>query len=110
MGFYWEAVRLGICRRCIEGDGAGNCHLPVGEACALVEFFPEIVHTVNAVQSELLEHHRDAVRSEICSHCSFQLPDGFCLKRKNQSCALDRFFPLVVEAITGVKKTTLHAG
>lgn len=109
MGFYWEAVCLSVCRRCIDGDSTGNCHLPAGDVCALEEFFPEIVCTVSAVQSALLEDHVKAVREEICSRCFYQLPNGFCPKRKKQMCTLDRFFPVVVETIETIQHSLQRA-
>lgn len=108
MGFYWDAVQLHVCRRCIDGDSMGKCHLPEGEFCALEEFFPEIVRSVNSVRSSLLEDHVKAVRAAVCGQCFHQLPNGYCPKRKNQVCSLDRFFPLVVETIEAVQRSLAH--
>lgn len=43
---YWESMRGTVCRKCIDGDGMGNCRIPSGETCALETFFPEVVSMV----------------------------------------------------------------
>lgn len=108
MSLYWEAVRLTVCRSCVEGDGSGNCHLPHGDVCALVAFFPKIVQAVRSVQAAQRVDQVRAVQNAVCAQCSHQLPNGFCAKRNNQSCALNRFFPLVIETIETVQQAFIR--
>jgi hypothetical protein len=100
---YWEAVRLKVCRKCIDSDGHGNCRLPSEETCGLEVFFPELVATVNAVQSDSYDGYLKALRQNICAHCEHQSAEGMCRKRDSLECALDRYFPMVVEAIEAIK-------
>lgn len=99
MESYWELVREKICRKCIDGDGKGNCRLPVGETCALQVFFPEVVHTIQNVQGSSYDDYVKALRQNICRTCEHQLADGSCFKRDALECALDRYYPLLVTII-----------
>jgi hypothetical protein len=95
----WEALSLKICRNCIDGDGKGNCRLPIGDKCALKEFFPELVSTVLSVQSPSYDDYVTSLRATVCAKCDFHLPGDRCGKRDALECALDRYFPLVIEII-----------
>ncbi|MEX0601808.1 MAG: hypothetical protein WD295_00610 [Bacteroidota bacterium] len=101
---YWEAVRMKVCRKCIDGDGKGTCRLPVGEECALEAFFPVLVQTVTSVQGHAIGPYVEALRENVCSHCVHQLPDGTCRKRVTLECALDRYYPVVVEMIESLRE------
>jgi hypothetical protein len=108
MSFFWETIRLKVCRQCIEADSAGNCHMPSGGVCPLEEFFPQIVRTVVNTQLDVFEKNSKEIRNEVCAACPYQGRDGFCQKRKDRSCALDRHFPLVVETIRSLQQTILR--
>jgi hypothetical protein len=96
---YWRAVRKEVCAKCVDGDGWGNCRLTDAEACGLKVHFRRIVETVLSVESDDMAPYVDALRKNVCSDCKHQSPDGTCTFRTNIDCGLDRYFPLVVEAI-----------
>jgi hypothetical protein len=96
---YWDKVRERVCRKCIDGDGKGNCRLPVGETCALHVFFPEIVETIEGARGTSYDDYVVALRQNICKNCEHQLTDGSCFKRNALECALDRYYPLLVTII-----------
>jgi hypothetical protein len=100
---YWEAVRGRVCVRCIDSNGAGNCLLTGEHECGLKLHFPKIVGTILAVRSETIEPYIDALRKNVCSGCRHQSPDGSCMFRANLDCGLDRYFPLIIEAIENVR-------
>ncbi len=100
---YWEAVRNKVCRKCIDGDGKGNCLLGGDRECSLIAFFPEMVEIILAVKSEYLEDYVTALREGVCSKCKYSRPDGRCHFRESVECGLDRYFPLIVEAVEGVQ-------
>lgn len=107
---YWQAISLKICPRCIDGDGKGNCRLPAGEACSVKAFLPQIISAVDKVHSTSMETYISALRSYVCSFCEHQsLEDMNCKKRNHLECALDRYYPLVVETIESVKLMNQHA-
>jgi hypothetical protein len=62
-----------------------------------------MVETVLSVKSDTMEPYIDALRKNVCAHCKHQSPDGTCMFRSNIDCGLDRYFPLIVEAIEGLR-------
>lgn len=103
MNPYWESVRMTVCRKCIDGDSKGNCRLPEHELCALREYFPALLETLSSVKGHALEPYVQALRTHICIQCSYQTPGGTCRRRETMECALDRYFPLIVEKVESMK-------
>ncbi len=100
----WTVLQDRICRRCVDGDGTGACRLPAGEACALQHFLPEIIATVSATTATTIDGYIERLRSGICAHCDSQNADLVCSKRNHLECALDRYYPLVIEIIEQVRR------
>ncbi len=111
---YAEEIREGVCVRCIDGDGAGNCRLDPSMQCALQRYLPLIVTAVSRVTSESMDAYVAELRGIVCAQCSSQSASGRCGLRAQVDCALDRYFPLVVEAIEKVngrvRPETIGAG
>ena len=103
---YWEALQRKICARCIDGDGTGACLIAPGSDCAMKTHFPRIIETVNAVFSPSVEPYVDQLRRNVCAVCTGGSSEGACLLRNETECALDRYFPLIVQVIeeTQLKK------
>lgn len=99
---FWEPLRLRVCAKCIDGDGKGNCRLPKGDACALEAFLPELVTIVSTVKAYSYQKYVEALRATVCSQCDHQT-NGRCNKRETLECALDRYFPVVLDVIETVK-------
>lgn len=106
---YWQAIQRNICPRCLDGDGRGACRLPVDEECALELLLPEVVATVTSVRAASLEAYVASLRNNVCSLCEHLAPDSSCRKRHDLECALDRYYPLVVEIIETVQSTLRNA-
>jgi hypothetical protein len=106
----WDSIRQRVCRKCIDGDAKGGCRLPVDESCALDKFFPEIVETVSSVHSGSYQDYVDALRARICKSCEHQFSNGFCAKRDSLECALDRYFPVIIEVIDSIKTSAVGTG
>lgn len=102
---YWDAVRLRVCTKCIDGDGYGNCRLTGEESCGLKLHFPRIVETVLSVMSDKMDLYIEALRRNVCAYCKHRSSVGTCMFRINVDCGLDRYFPLVVEAIEEVNES-----
>lgn len=100
---YWQSIQQKICPRCLDGDGQGNCRLPVGEECALKSFLPQIVMTLENAESGSMDTYISKLRRHVCILCDHQQPDTVCKKRNDLECALDRYYPLVVEIIETVR-------
>ncbi len=110
MELNWEQIQDRVCRKCIDGDTRGGCRLPVDQMCSLKEFFSEIVRTVTSIHSESLQDYVDALRSHICRTCEHQYANGTCRKRDVLECALDRYFPIVVDIIESAKVPDMGMG
>lgn len=103
MELYEEAVREKVCARCIDGDNLGHCRLSGSQECAVKLYFPSIVRAVLAVQGDKMDPYVESLRNSVCSTCRHRSSDGTCQLSQQLDCGLDRYFPLVVEAIEGVK-------
>ena len=103
MNPFWESVRMTVCRQCIDGDNNGNCRLPSNEQCILETRFSAIVEMLSEVKSHSMEPYVNALRNNICSQCGYRSADGSCHKREKFECALDRYFPLVIEKVHSMK-------
>ena len=95
---YRRRVFERICPRCIDGDGQGNCRLASGTECTISRFFPQVVDAVRSVYGRTMEPYEAALREKVCRGCA-QSHDGECALRADVECALDRYFPLVVQAV-----------
>jgi len=71
--------------------------------CALEAFLPEIVEIVTTVRSKSFEPYIDLLRGSICVQCDHQLAGGQCAKRESLDCALDRYYPTVLEVLESAR-------
>jgi hypothetical protein len=99
----WNAMQNRICPKCIDGNRKGDCLLSAGEICPLKESFSEIITTVQSVEGNRYEDYVAALRANVCSACRHQEANGVCLKRNHLECALDRYFPLVIDVIDAAR-------
>ena len=95
----WQAIREKVCVKCLDGDGHGNCRLDPSLQCPLQEYLPLIVNAVNRVSSDRVADYVEELRGIVCAQCKYEKVNGACAMRKEVDCALDRYFPLVIEAI-----------
>ncbi len=96
---YEETIRDYICSRCMDFGEDGLCHSKDPEGCAIYRFLPQMIDIATRIQDLKIMPYAEAVREEICSYCRNRHPDGKCSVRESLSCALDRYLPLVVEAL-----------
>jgi hypothetical protein len=103
---YWAALQAKICVKCVDGNGSGACLIAPGRDCALRTHFDKIIAAVNAVYSHSVTPYVDELRKNVCASCAGQTPGGSCSLRDETECALDRYFPLIVQVIeeTQLKK------
>ena len=101
---YWQAVRGNVCAKCIDSDPQGNCRLTAEDECGLKLHFPKIVETILSVKSDTLDAYIEALRQNVCASCIHQSADGKCMYRTSVDCGLDRYFPIVVEAIEEARR------
>ncbi len=99
---YWQAIRTNVCTKCLDGDGYGNCRLDPAIECALQNYLPLIVNAVSRIESDQMDDYVRELRAIMCAQCKYQSANGYCVLRSEVDCPLDRYFPLVVEAIEEV--------
>jgi hypothetical protein len=63
----------------------------------------ELVLLALKINSKELGPYQAAVRQRICDICPNPDPVGKCLVREQMDCALDRYLPLVLEAVEKVR-------
>lgn len=96
---YWQALQKRICVKCLDADARGNCYISKDGFCALKSYFPKIVDVVNSVYSDSIVPYEELLRTRVCHECKHERKDGTCKLREEVECALDRYFPLIVEVI-----------
>ena len=101
---YWKLIEEKVCSHCIDADRHGHCRLGGEEECAVKRFFPGILGVIESVSSDSMEPYEAALRRSICTSCVHQSPEGVCSVRDEVECALDRYFPMIVEAIEEARK------
>lgn len=96
---YWDALQSKICVRCADGNGVGGCLIAPGHACALKTYLPQILEAVNSVYSSSIAPYEEQLRKKVCGVCTQAAADGACHLRDDVECALDRYFPLIVQVL-----------
>lgn len=105
---YEEAIRTRVCAHCIDRTGRGICGTQQWNDCALNRYLPEIVRIVNTVKSDSLDEYVLRLRSVICVTCK-ENDQGVCRLRNELDCALDRYYPLIVQTIEEVNTRSVVA-
>ena len=100
----WEEVALSVCRICVD-NARGGCHLMESDRCALKTYFAEVTAAIDSVHDDKLAPYVIALRERVCSVCKHLMPQGRCAVRDNVDCALDRYYPLVIESIEQARRT-----
>lgn len=88
-----------FCSVCIDGDGHGQCLLPVDDECALrthADMIEQALH--GSGDSSMLAGE---LRDRVCSACGRRESDGSCWKRNRLECAFDRFLPAIMSSQVG---------
>jgi hypothetical protein len=107
---YMCEIRKTVCSRCIDRPPGGPPCAPLGRDCAVEAFLPLIVKAVHySGNGGSMDPYIDNLRRQVCSQCTHQEPDGFCLLRAEKACALDYLFPLVVQAVETVDQRRSQA-
>ncbi len=96
---YIALLRENICSICADSDEAGECRLSEKEICAVERFLPEIISTIHNTKSESMDDHIAALRGAVCQKCRTKDGDDYCYLREDANCALDRYYPLIVELV-----------
>jgi len=107
---YLAEIRKQVCSRCIDRPPGGPPCAPLGKVCAVEFALPLFVKAIHDVGDRgTIDPYIDSLRRQVCSQCSRQEPDGFCLLRVEKACSLDYLFPFVVQAVETVDQRRSQA-
>ena len=99
---YLQAIRGKVCSVCIHKTAEGKCGLSPGRVCPIEMYLTNIVNALHKVSRKDVKDYAAFLRAGVCSQCPNLGPDGKCPFLISRDCVLDRYFPLVVEAIEEV--------
>lgn len=97
--YYWKAIRATVCIKCMHGGNTGVCRLDPPLECPLQLYFPFLVDVVSGIPRDTISEYVREVRLLTCSQCKHQTVNGNCVLTAEMHCALDEYFPLVLETI-----------
>ena len=100
---YEEAILRHVCLKCIDFGEDSVCHSPDPEGCAIFRYLPELVAIAERLREFRIQPYVEAVRQNICMKCRSGEPGRNCPLRDSLDCGLDRYLPLVLEAIEEIK-------
>ncbi len=92
-------LRAELCPKCVRYTREFTCSLPPGRECALFANLDKIVDVVRTTRSRRIDPYVDALRQAVCASCGHQDDTGRCPCRDGIDCALDCYFPMIVDAI-----------
>ena len=100
---YEEAVRRHVCEHCEDMGADGVCHTKDAEGCGVFRNLPELVRIAREIHELSVEPYVKAVREHVCFYCKNSSVSGEqCEIRSQLDCGLDRYLPLVIDAIEEV--------
>ena len=93
-----KTLRERICPTCVRYTSDGGCSLPKDRPCSLFKNL-EMVDIVTRTHSERIDPYVDVLRDRVCAACHYEDDHGSCPCRDNIDCALDTYYPLIVEVV-----------
>jgi hypothetical protein len=94
-----DHLRERICQVCIYQTAGGGCSLTKDLACPILTRVDLIIEVVRQIDDDRIDPYVDKLRDTICVDCRMQDAEGKCLMRDAADCALDDYFPLIVEIV-----------
>jgi len=98
METYLEAIKDKVCPTCIDSDQIGNCRISSSRDCTIDSNYERIVKAILATKSDRYEDYVAGLRENVCENCSYGAPEN-CDDRNQVECPLDRYYPMIVDAI-----------
>lgn len=101
---YEAAIRRHVCEKCIDFGQDASCHSKDPEGCAVFRYLPELLRVALELRERNIEPYVKAVRRQICSQCKNAKGSDHCELRDNIDCGLNRYLPLVLNAVEEVNQ------
>jgi len=94
-----QRLRSAICPNCVRYTRTGGCSLPPQRPCSLFSNLSTIVDIVISTHAARIDPYVDTLREKVCAACHFEDDHGTCPCRDSLDCALDTYYPLIVDVI-----------
>lgn len=101
MSIYLAAIKEKVCSHCIERGPEGECRISPDKICTIESNYDRIVSAILSSTSERYEDYVGALRRNVCQDCSYGNPKS-CDDRDQVECPLDRYYPLIVDAVEAI--------
>ena len=98
---YRLSITQTVCSVCCKPDENGVCSIGDRESCTIDRHLPRIIEVISSIRSSRYEDYIPALRETICGQCAFG-NDENCDYRGTDVCMLDRYLPLIIEAVERV--------
>jgi hypothetical protein len=94
-----EAIRDKVCSICVDSTDDGLCSLRNDEICAIEFHYKKLVELVERIDSENIRDYSGEMKKILCAECYLTDGEEKCTLRDDANCALERYFPLIVQTI-----------
>lgn len=101
MSIYLDAIKERVCNHCIDRGFEGDCRISSDKRCTIEANYDRIVKAILSTNSDRYEDYVAALRENVCENCTYGAVDE-CDDRNQVECPLDRYYPMVVEAIEAI--------
>ena len=101
---YEQAIRRHVCEECIDFAQDGSCVTHDSQGCAVFRYLPELVQIALGIHERKIDPYAKAVQKRLCSQCENSKGSENCELRENIDCGLNRYLPLVLDAIEEVNR------
>lgn len=101
MDQYLEAIQAKVCTHCIDADSAGNCRIGGSKVCPIETKYSQIVRAIRETKGDAYDDYVNSLRKYVCSGCTYGDPEA-CDERSEVECALDRYFPMIIDAVEAI--------
>ena len=94
-----DRLRDKICNVCIYQTADGGCGLRKDLDCPILTRVDPIIEIVKQIDDDRIDPYVEKLRETICADCKMQDTEGNCGMRDHADCALDDYFPMIVEIV-----------
>lgn len=92
-------LRASLCPSCVRFTREHKCSLPADRPCSLFKNLDQIVEIVRGTHSRQIDPYVTVLRNQVCAACHYEDDHGACPCRNDLDCALDTYYPLIVDTI-----------
>ncbi|MBX3395535.1 MAG: hypothetical protein KF841_09215 [Phycisphaerae bacterium] len=92
-------LRNSLCPKCVRFTRNHGCSLPKDRMCSVFKNIGDLVTIVRSTHARQIEPYATVLREQVCAACHYEDGHGNCPCRIDLDCALDVYYPLIVDTI-----------